>query len=209
MARAAVPREIPLTVVDEKNEPERGALTKITRVKMIAQNATAPGGSAIAMRVLFALTVELHVSEVLARDGMEGKPGADGGEDSALEGAPGNPGSMACSADTVSVGQVAITACDDGDSSGGRGGAEAQPRTRQADLDHSAAAVSSSRASRWRRILAAEWRGADLRERFHSHGPILLNVKSEDGGPVPHAVGAAFCGSLADARALEPNGWLP
>jgi hypothetical protein len=118
------PNLIPLTVVDQTAEPlpEADVITTLTRMRMVAPDATVPGGSSIAMRALPGVTVDVRLSEIVAGDGADGAAGADGGAESAREGAPGNPGAVACSADVVTGGARVTTACDDGVSSGGMGG---------------------------------------------------------------------------------------
>jgi hypothetical protein len=118
---APAPNLIPLTVADEQAEPapEGAVATKLTRMRLIAHDATVPGGSAIAMRALPGVTVEVRLSEIVAGDGADGAPGAEAGAKPAQEGAPGSPGAMACSADTVTGGARVTTSCDDGTSSGG------------------------------------------------------------------------------------------
>lgn len=118
------PHQIPLTVVDQAAAPgsEGAAATTITRMRLVAQDATMPGESSIAMRALSGVKVEVRSSEIVAGNGADGAAGADGGIRPAQEGAPGNPGLTACSADTVNGGQRVTTSCVDGVSSGGMGG---------------------------------------------------------------------------------------
>lgn len=118
------PNLIPLTIADESAEAasEKTPVTTITRMRLVARDATAPGGSSVAMRALSGVTVEVHLSELVAGDGAYGATGADGGSRPAQEGAPGNPGGVACSADIMTGGARVTTSCDDGISSGGMGG---------------------------------------------------------------------------------------
>ena len=115
---APAPDLIPLQV--EKGE--QGGVSTFADLRVEAADASAPGGSSIAMLVLPGTAVEVRRSELIAGDGAKGAPGARGGEVPAKGGAPGSSGGAACSADSVAGALSVTTVCGEVTTVGGKGG---------------------------------------------------------------------------------------
>ncbi|WP_437993572.1 hypothetical protein [Sorangium sp. So ce145] len=118
----------PHTIVP--NEGERQGLddgvTTLTDMNFQLFGSMPPGQTAIGMRVASNAVVELVRSHIIVAEGGAGLPG-DGfrtdARERARDGADGNPGGDACSADTVPGGAPVTTVCEDGsESTGGKGG---------------------------------------------------------------------------------------
>ncbi|XYH93235.1 hypothetical protein ACMHYB_35980 [Sorangium sp. So ce1128] len=111
------PGEIPLTF-------EAGATATVFDLAARSASATAPGGSSIAAIVLEGAGVTLHRGELVASDGAPGRDGAPGDpkHEPAREGRHGGFGQDACTGDFVPGADQVQTACEQGDSIGGRGG---------------------------------------------------------------------------------------
>jgi hypothetical protein len=96
---------------------------KVRSFAVRAANATAPGGSSIGVAVAD-VNAELAQVDVTAGDGMDGAKGETPTE-APQSGAPAGAVSNAC--DLVIAGEPGVTTCEDGETSGGRGGRGGTP----------------------------------------------------------------------------------
>ncbi|WP_437290959.1 hypothetical protein [Sorangium sp. So ce406] len=119
----APPAGIPLRVLGAE-EDATDAMSMIFGVRVVASPASARDGkSSIAVILSSGARAVVRSSEVQAADGKDGEAGEDAPADRAKDGAPGNNGADACTADVVEGARAAVTVCGDGtESMGGYGG---------------------------------------------------------------------------------------
>ncbi|WP_437606321.1 hypothetical protein WMF20_35785 [Sorangium sp. So ce834] len=116
----APPAGIPLRVL----AAEEDATSMIFGVRVVAAHAAARDGkSSIAVILSSGARAIVRSSEVHAANGKDGEAGEDAPADRAQDGALGNDGADACTADVVMGASPAVTVCGDGtESTGGYGG---------------------------------------------------------------------------------------
>ncbi|WP_437877901.1 hypothetical protein [Sorangium sp. So ce513] len=119
----APPAGIPLRVLGAE-EDATGATSMIFGVRVVAAPASARDGkSSIAVILSSGARAVVRSSEVQAADGEDGEAGEDAPADRAQDGALGNDGADACTADVVKGARPVVTVCGDGtESTGGYGG---------------------------------------------------------------------------------------
>jgi hypothetical protein len=125
---APVPKGVPLTVISGLyafGEATEKSISTVFGVRARAADASAPDGkSSIAMILNPGARVTLRSCEVIAGNGKDGEPGEDAPRMRASDGAPGNAGRPACTADVVAGGAPAVSACEGmNEPVGGAGGA--------------------------------------------------------------------------------------
>ncbi|WP_437760808.1 hypothetical protein [Sorangium sp. So ce1389] len=123
----APPAGIPLRLVegdDLRDIPGNDATSMVFGVRAVAADASAPDGkSSIAMILSPGTQAIVRDSAIVAGNGKDGEPGEDAPSERAINGAPGNHGADACTADVAAGALPAVTVCDDGiESTGGYGG---------------------------------------------------------------------------------------
>ncbi|WP_437929071.1 hypothetical protein WMF37_07300 [Sorangium sp. So ce291] len=123
----APPEGIPLRIVegdDLRAIPRDDATSMVFGVRAVAADASAPDGkSSIAMILSAGTRAIVRDSAIIAGNGKDGEPGEDAPSERATNGAPGNHGADACTADVAAGALPAVTVCDDGiESTGGYGG---------------------------------------------------------------------------------------
>ncbi|WP_437675814.1 hypothetical protein [Sorangium sp. So ce131] len=116
----APPMGIPLRVISG----EEAATSTIFGVRLLAADASAMDHkSSIAMILSQGAKANVVSSEVVAGNGTDGEAGEDAPRDRATDGAVGNDGANACTAESAVGALPVVTVCDDGsESTGGYGG---------------------------------------------------------------------------------------
>ncbi|WP_437960297.1 hypothetical protein WME76_12085 [Sorangium sp. So ce119] len=119
----APPVGIPLRVLGAE-EDATDATSMIFGVRVVAAPASARDGkSSIAVVLSSGARAVVRSSEVQAADGKDGEAGEDAPADRAQDGALGNDGADACTAEVVKGARPVVTVCGDGtESTGGYGG---------------------------------------------------------------------------------------
>ncbi|AUX35520.1 MULTISPECIES: hypothetical protein [Sorangium] len=119
----APPAGIPLRVLAAE-EDATDATSMIFGVRVVAAHASARDGkSSVAVILSPGARAIVRSSKVQAESGKDGEAGEDAPVDRASDGAPGNDGADACTADVVKGARPAVTVCGDGtESTGGYGG---------------------------------------------------------------------------------------
>ncbi|WP_438043072.1 hypothetical protein [Sorangium sp. So ce128] len=123
----APPEGIPLRILEGEDLgaiPGDDATSMIFGVRAVAADASAPDGkSSIAMILSPGTRAIVRDSKIVAGNGKDGEPGEDAPRERAQDGAPGNHGAHACTADFATGALPVVTVCDDGtESIGGYGG---------------------------------------------------------------------------------------
>ncbi|WP_437875469.1 hypothetical protein [Sorangium sp. So ce513] len=122
----APPAGIPLRVLggDDAFIAGDDATSMIFGVRATAADASASDGkSSIAMILSPGARATVRESKILAGDGKEGEPGEDAPSSRATDGAVGNDGADACTADVVRGALPVVIVCGEGiESTGGYGG---------------------------------------------------------------------------------------
>ncbi|WP_437597342.1 hypothetical protein WMF28_32420 [Sorangium sp. So ce590] len=121
-------QQLPHTIVPDEGERHGldDGISTFTDVKFHQSGTSIAGQSAIGILVEPNAAVELVRSHLIVAGGASGLPGngfRTEARERARDGADGNPGGDACSADTVAGGAAVTTVCEDGSmSTGGKGG---------------------------------------------------------------------------------------